>query len=219
MKIIVVGGTKNKFRELDEVREKYIVDVKHDCKNIDFLNPWYCELTGLYKLWMEDGDSNEIVGLEHYRRYFVSGETCDLLQKDEILKILENNDVICRKYNFGSNNPYSWWFKSLYPYGDKFIECIEDKNFREWYKNELKTSHEFCQCNMFICKRELMNKYCKCLFNTLIKMPKDFTKRKRIIGYLGEYFMGFWFKYYGYKIKYNKVAEYDKNLNRIIKRF
>lgn len=56
--------------QLDDIREKFIIDEKHEGDNIDFLNLWYCELTGLYYLLKHTKD--DIIGLEHYRRYFTS---------------------------------------------------------------------------------------------------------------------------------------------------
>ena len=50
MKIYVIGGKNTKFLDFGEERQKFLVDEKHEGKNIDFLNPWYCELTGLYHL-------------------------------------------------------------------------------------------------------------------------------------------------------------------------
>lgn len=54
MKIYVVGSSENKFLPLDNIREKFLIDEKHEGDNIDFLNPWYCELTGLY-YWKTNG--------------------------------------------------------------------------------------------------------------------------------------------------------------------
>ena len=94
MKIYVVGNTKNKFLQLNNIREKFLVDQPHEGDNIDNLNPWYCELTGLYYLWKHCND--DIVGLEHYRRYFVN-EKKNILNEFEIKEILKNNDIILYK--------------------------------------------------------------------------------------------------------------------------
>jgi hypothetical protein len=100
MKIYVVGSSKNKFLPLDNIREKFLIDQKHEGDNIDFLNPWYCELTGLYYLWKHCDD--DIVGLEHYRRYFVNNKN-QLLSENEIRNILKDNDVIASYYICAKN--------------------------------------------------------------------------------------------------------------------
>ena len=101
MKIYVVGSSKNKFLSLDNIREKFLIDQSHEGDNIDFLNPWYCELTGLYYLWKHSMD--DIVGLEHYRRAFVNDQDIPLSEA-EITEILKTNDVICKKFVFKENN-------------------------------------------------------------------------------------------------------------------
>ena len=47
MKILVVGRNDNKYLNFDNIRENYFVNVEHEKDNIDYLNPWYCELTAL----------------------------------------------------------------------------------------------------------------------------------------------------------------------------
>ena len=92
MKIYVVGSSKNRFLPLNNIREKFIIDAEHEGENIDNLNPWFCELTGLYWFWKNSKE--DIVGLEHYRRYFVNRRN-QLLSEDEIRNILETNNIIC----------------------------------------------------------------------------------------------------------------------------
>ena len=69
MKIYVVGSSKNKFLPLDNIREKFLIDKKHDGNNIDFLNPWYCELTGLYYLWKHVDD--DVIYPDYFLQDFV----------------------------------------------------------------------------------------------------------------------------------------------------
>lgn len=208
MKIYVVGSSKNKFLPLDNIREKFLIDEKHEGDNIDFLNPWYCELTGLYYLWKHCDD--DIVGLEHYRRYFVN-EKGNLLSEGEIKEILKDHDVIASKYVCKKNLISQFMGEKVckkdylfkLAYGLEELGLSELKNFWVSYlcKNEL------LQCNMFICRKSIINEYCEIFFNAIKEIEVNETN-KRIIGYLSEYLLGAFLYYKQRKIKYRKIIFY-----------
>lgn len=73
-KTIYVG---NKVRE--EAKLKGLI-VDSEGNSICEKNPYYCELTALYWIWKNDKKSDWI-GLNHYRRYFMSSQTHEILTK------------------------------------------------------------------------------------------------------------------------------------------
>lgn len=215
MKIYVVGSSKNKFLPLDNIREKFLIDQPHEGDNIDFLNPWYCELTGLYYLWKHVDD--DIVGLEHYRRYFVNDKG-NLFSEGEIREILKDYDVICHE---SDNNINSFWYKcrkQKISFLEKFLPIIKAYDGESAYlifKNYLNES-TYIQNNMCICKKEVFNEYCEWLFERLdvyFKGSKKFNfLNPRLIGYIAEYFFGAYLKYKRYKIHKTKQAFIDKKI-------
>lgn len=205
MKIYVVGSSKNKFLPLDNIREKFLIDQKHEGNNIDFLNPWYCELTGLYYLWKHVDD--DIVGLEHYRRYFAN-EKNQILSENEIREILKEHDVIVcetllknvalKQFEESEGKPSRVnLFSIMYNSPSDLAKIIKQRLFIK----------SLISNNMFICKKELINEYCEYFFD-VIKDIKLNDTNKRIIGFLSEYIFGSWLIFKEYKIKYRKIIFY-----------
>lgn len=217
MKIYVVGSSKNKFLPLDNIREKFLIDQKHEGDNIDFLNPWYCELTGLYYLWKHCDD--DIVGLEHYRRYFVN-ENDQLLSEQEIRNILKTNDVICACVK--TTIPTKDEFHILTEGDDELILNVLKSQNEEFYNFVLKELeyNKFYWCNCLITKKEILNKWCSFLFNLCVdaEQHKDIKQIPlRREGYIGEYLMGAWLKFNNYKIATIKMPMFDKELKEIVR--
>jgi hypothetical protein len=128
MSIYVVGSSKNLFLECDNIREKFIVDAKHEGDNIDHLNPWYCELTGLYYLWKNS--TSKFVGLEHYRRFFASPtKTKQRMTKAEAENILKDHDIITCTFRHPKGMcGYKWFFVDHRGDDiDAFIDILDEK--------------------------------------------------------------------------------------------
>lgn len=213
MKIYVVGSSKNKFLPLDNIREKFLIDQKHEGDNIDFLNPWYCELTGLYYLWKHVDD--DIVGLEHYRRYFVNDEG-NLLSENEIREILKDHDVICRKFNFKERTAYSFFSAERKPYLMKFLSFLP-ANERQFIQADLDNKKFFEQCNMFVCRKEIISAYMEWFLEHALKFTsKELVKSPRIIGYVSEFIFGAWLKMNNYSVKYVQAKEFNKTVDKVL---
>lgn len=206
MSIYVVGSSKNLFLECDDIREKFIVDAPHEGANIDQLNPWYCELTGLYHLWKHS--TAKYVGLEHYRRFFASPtKTKQRMNKEEVETILANHDIITCTFRHnpkvtGFSSGYDWFYKAG-PIAelDTFIDILDDKcsGLGQQFK-AYTLEKELVQCNMFISTRPILNEYCEWLFPKLALFDKYrglSDENRRIDGYLAEHIFGFWIRQRG----------------------
>lgn len=201
MKIYVVGSTKNNFFKLDNIREKFLIDEIHEGDNIDKLNPWYCELTGLYYLWKHCTD--DIVGLEHYRRSFP-------LNEQHILSILSNHDAITHttkvRKTMVPHLATSFAVGNLVPLLKEIMFMIKMK-YPEYMPTVFKVLalNEHFQCNMVITKKKILDAYCSWLFDILEEYNKYFDINKSIsrgIGYIAELFLfAVWFKHNNIKTK------------------
>ena len=196
MNIYVVGSSIKTFSGLDSNRTKFLVDRPHSGDNIDYLNPWYCELTGLYHMWKNCDD--EIVGLEHYRRYF-TGRQNDPMDEEIAKMLLANHDVICVKAPYPENVPIVSWIKNNYKYADfqKFLEfarLVAGQKYYDACRAHL-NGHWHCLGNLFVAPKEFCDEYCKFIFG-LLERYRDAEHRfgrelpPRICGYFSEFLMG-----------------------------
>lgn len=192
--IYTVGSSRNNFLPLDGFRTRYIVDRPHDGVNIDGKNGHYCELTALYYMWKHETDA--LCGLEHYRRYFYSGN--HLLHREEAEEILSKDDIILVPHHHPNHRTtYDW-----------FLGTGKMQDFDKWlalihaaYPAFFDTMWDYCRsnlvyiCNMFVARKELIDEYCSWIFPLLAKYDSlvGLTgANRRIDGYLAEHTLGAW---------------------------
>ena len=206
--------------------ENYIQD--NSGENISKLNPYFCELTGLYWAWKNL--NADYIGLVHYRRYFINTKRHyktenekfkNVLTLEEANKILNKVDVILpKKRKYYIENLYDHYKHTMYiePL-DETRKIIEEKfpeYIDEFDKLHKRTSaHMF---NMFIMKKEILEKYCKWLFDILFELEKRIDESKydafhsRFYGRVSELLLDVWIEKNG--LIYKEIPIIDiQNIN------
>lgn len=206
MSIYVVGSKNKKFLPLDGFHKKFLVDEKHEGDNIDHLNPWYCELTGLYYMWKHDED--DIVGLEHYRRYLtVDGWTP--IRRQEAENYLKKYDVLCVKVNYPYTGIKDYLIKNRKAEAtNSYIALLATMYGRGYADHCIRylNGHEHVLGNMFVAKRETANKYCEFLFKSMytwfrLQQKMGIPVDGRIVGYISEFLYGAYIDWFKLKTK------------------
>lgn len=180
--------------------------------NIAHKNKNYCELTALYWIWKND--DSDIVGLCHYRRFFVKngifiGEHF-LLNGNQIEKILSQYGAIVTdkiRWNCSVRESYSNGEGKDKDFLN--VKKIIERDYPEFLPAFNKIANGNCAsyCNMIITKKEILDEYCEWLFDILEKM-EDITdlsgytaQQARIYGYLSEILLNVWLEYKQIKTK------------------
>lgn len=205
--------------------------------NISQKNKNYCELTAAY--WMWKNSTADIIGLEHYRRYFVHRSFLkkyfeyaekDILSIEEIKQYLMRYDIIVPTklilYNTTVQEHYEKYFKI-----SDYLKCREIINrlYPEYLEafDEVSSRHGFYPYNMMITRKELFNRYHEWLFTILFELEKvtnlsgydDY--QKRIYGFLSERLFNVWLVMNSYSvceipvINTNTWKEYQPVKNKI----
>ena len=174
--------------------------------NISCKNPNYCELTGLYWIWKNC--NADIVGLVHYRRYFVKSF---FTTKKDIIKYLQKYDVILPKPYWTYKKTVEEQYSADHNIEDyKKLRNIIEKNTPEYLDafDKISKRRYFYNFNMFIMDKKLFNEYAKWVFFILEELEKqvDISNyndyNKRIYGFLSERLFNVWIeKHQELKIK------------------
>lgn len=129
--------------------------------NISDMNPFYCELSGLYWIW-KNYDMKDYVGICHYRRFF---DFFDNLPTD-----IEYFDIILPSpLNF--NCTLYQQYSSCHNVED--LKLVYDIMIEKYHipielGNEIFNNRKNMHCyNMFICNKTFFKEYCEFIFGIL----------------------------------------------------
>lgn len=172
--------------------------------NMSEKNPYFCELTGLY--WASNNMKCDYLGLVHYRRYFKGKNKSNnkfenILNEKEITNLLEFTDIILpKKRNYYIETLYSHYEHTMYIEPLDITGNIIKEKYPTYYDEfeKLKTRKKGHMFNMMIMKKEILDDYCKWLFDILFELEKkiDITLydsfHARFYGRISELLLDVW---------------------------
>lgn len=147
-----------------------------DGENISELNPYFCELTGLYWAWKNL--KADYIGLAHYRRHFSlhphsKDKWSAVLKKAEIKKDLDKVKVFTpSKRWYVIETLYSHYAHTHYASQlDETRKIVEEKfpDYLDSFDMAVKQRWGY-MFNMMIMEREMFNEYCSWLFDILFEL-------------------------------------------------
>ena len=193
--------------------------------NISNLNPYFAELTGEYWAWKNS--KSDIIGFCHYRRYFARNIFLKKLEKEDIVEILDEYDIIMpNKAHMGMTNiddiKKTREYLSYGPYIEEYyiLREIIEKYYPDYLKSydEMLNEKECYWFNMFICKKELADDYFEWVFDILEKVKDkiDFDKyednQQRILGFFSERLINVYIKKNNLKVKEKPILINDRKI-------
>jgi hypothetical protein len=193
--------------------------------NISIKNPHFCELTCHYWAW-KNLKNVDIVGLNHYRRYFdftrmwpqfsadkhfISTET--FLKQEYIFPDLEK---LLSKYDIILPVARHWRVSNTQQYGDYHIakdwemlrQIIKERHpeYIPAFEKTMDQSNKSVGYNMFITHWKYFNAYSEWLFDILFEVegcvpPIDDPIQSRIYGYMSERLINVFCEHHHLRIK------------------
>lgn len=174
----------------------------HTGDSISHLNPYFCELTGMYWVWKNYREA-DYIGICHYRRYLINEEGF-VYTEAQIEELLQQYDMITTKlltlpgsyYNGFAVNHH---IKDLIHTGEVIKEKYPD--YLDIFEELVHGPHTYFG-NIFITSKPNYDRYCSWLFDILFEVQKrtDFTGyndyHKRLFGFLSEFLQTIWIRYH-----------------------
>lgn len=180
--------------------------------NISEKNSSYSEMTAHYWIWKNVHDV-EYVGLCHYRRFFGLDIT-----SENIDQIMRGYDVVMVDPAFQLDSVYSCFVKFIGGENMAIAAQVVKKLCPEYFDTLISLGNElkFHPFNMFICKKEVHNRYSEWMFPILKECekyikPSPYSNANRVIGYIAEMITQLFFLHNGLKIKSVPYVAIDDN--------
>lgn len=166
-------------------------------------------------IYMHNDD--DIIGLEHYRRFFWDNDKQELLSQASIEKLLVDNDIIVTMDDLKASNILSHLYESSFnseelrlaneifiDYLIYLIKTQSDEFARTFMDYFIMNRQTVISRNMVIAKTKVIKDYVKWIQPKLFSFYNYIVDKKpdinyyRLFGYLAEYS-------FGYYISYNKL--------------
>jgi len=174
--------------------------------NISQLNPMINECTAMYWIWKNS--TSDIVGINHYRRYFYNNDfRCreNMLDARRIQELLASYDIIVYKGQVPGGMTVEQEMQSdlnsvVYELGkSKIIEGLTryQPDYLDAFE-QVMNSHKCYYCNMLVAPKNIYDSYCEWLFSFLIPVAEGTdvssydAKNSRIIGFFAERMLTVW---------------------------
>lgn len=208
--------------------------------NISIKNPHFCELTCHYWAWKNLKDV-DIIGLNHYRRYFDFKQKWPQFSADKHFIATEeflrkpyqfpDMDRLLQKYDIILPVARHWRVSNTQQYGDYHIakdweilrQIIRERSpqFIRAFEKTMDNSNKSVGYNMFITHWKHFDAYSEWLFDILFEVerrvpPIDDPIQSRIYGYMSERLINVFCEHYQLRIKHIPLIMPLDDYKRII---
>lgn len=188
---------------------------EHCKENIAYLNRKINECTALYWIWKNT--DTKYVGLNHYRRYFYNDGNKSMdnyLDIYHISKIFKSYDIImpevyALKCTTIQEQLKESMDRKLFQIGYSLVRNKIEKKCPDYLQafDSVMSGYSMFPCNIFVTKREVLNKYCEWLFSFIIEAAEEIdiegydAYSQRVIGFIAERMWTVWLRKNSLKIK------------------
>ena len=174
--------------------------ISHGCDNIEYLNKYINELTGLYYIWKNVND--DVVGLCHYRRFLYDRNEGGILSWENAQYLANSYDIVVSEHTYvpcGIRESLLQQFPNSQSTVIKYIDFLVnlEPNLEYYYNTCI-----FNPTNLFIAKKDIIDNYCKWVFPLIVPAAERFkvedSKKsnnelyQRIVGFLSERLLSYY---------------------------